>query len=385
AVLWVVFGHMSNRDLLSIDMKYCAVYGVYLFFVFSEFLITLPFLVHQNDRLKMAMTWKKFFMRRVLRIYPAYMTVLLFYLVLSTGFGLIPRSSEVYYDLLGVLRHLALLDGQSLHWTIPVEMRFYMVVPVVIGLTAILSTRLHGKALLIAAFVVMLLMVQYFLSLMTDGLSMLFYLPVFLLGVLTCVAHLIVRDAGNRKGKLLYNAAGWLSFFLVVMTIPSVWKASGFQEVDFKRFPIIHGVMWSCMLFCALKGGGSLSRAFSIRALRYIGVISFSMYLWHMPVIFFVKKTPMVEWPVFYQFGFVVIVTLLVASFSYLWIERPFLLGRPAAVIHGKLGLNLDTGTTDSGNPGLRIAANREDFKEQRGEGQGVLFDPGIRCDAERS
>lgn len=346
AVLWVVLGHMSNRDLLPIDMKHCAVYGVYLFFVLSGFLITLPFLVQQDNRLKTPISWKKFFVRRVLRIYPAYIAVLLFYLALSEWLGFIPPSSEVYYDLMGVLRHLALLDGQSLHWTIPVEMRFYLLVPVVVGLTAVLSKRLVGKAVLISASLVILLMVQYFLSLMTDELSMLFYLPVFLLGVLTSAAHLIVRDAGNRKVRLLYNAAGWLSLLLVVMTIPSVWQPFGFQVVDFKESPIIHGVMWACMVFCTLKGAGPLSRVFSLRALRYIGVISFSMYLWHMPVIFFVKKSSMADWSVLYQFSFVVAVTLLLASLSYLWIERPFLTGRPSAAILRRLRLDSNLRTS---------------------------------------
>ncbi len=366
AVLWVVLGHMSTRDLLPFfDMKRSAVYGVYLFFVLSGFLLTLPFLVDRGGSLMGAGTWQKYFMRRVLRIYPAYLAVLLFYLILSQVFGFIPESSDVFYDITAFLHHLALLDGKSVFWTIPVEMKFYMVLPVVIGLTAVLSKKLWGRAALICAFLLPYLVAQYLFSLITDLSSMPSYLPVFLIGCLACIAHLMIEGAGSGKGKLFYNSAGWLAFSLIVATIPSVWRACGFQELDFQKFPALYGLLWACLLFSVLKGKGLLSEALSLKWLRYVGIVSFSVYLWHMPVIYLVRKTSLVKWGAFYQFGFVMIGTLLLASFSYLWIEKPFISGRLSRAIFEILGLDSKAGMSDSRSSGLESTGKTDPLGEE--------------------
>ena len=44
------------------------------------------------------------------------------------------------------------------------------------------------------------------------------------------------------------------------------------------------GVLWSILVLGALHGQGALAWVLSTRALRGIGVVSFSVYLWHVPV-----------------------------------------------------------------------------------------------------
>ena len=58
-------------------------------------------------------------------------------------------------------------------------------------------------------------------------------------------------------------------------TLPKDWA-----HRDFLAF----GGLWSLLVLGALHGKGPLSWALSTRALRAVGVFSFSVYLWHVPV-----------------------------------------------------------------------------------------------------
>ena len=59
-----------------------------------------------------------------------------------------------------------------------------------------------------------------------------------------------------------------------------------------------------------------------IKFLRFIGVISFRIYLWHIPVIKFVSQ---LEIPALLKAWFSILKEILVSALSYLFIEKPFM------------------------------------------------------------
>ncbi|MGC3978989.1 MAG: acyltransferase [Paludibacteraceae bacterium] len=86
AALSVVFAHISQKGIADFGLPFfidlpMAGYGVTLFFVISGFLIT--FLLLKEQAKKQTIDIKKFYVRRILRIWPILLSV---YSILFVGF-----------------------------------------------------------------------------------------------------------------------------------------------------------------------------------------------------------------------------------------------------------------------------------------------------------
>jgi len=116
AVLLVLMDHTSDSGMkvFGIDINRTGKYGVYLFFVLSAFLLTYQFFIKSTDDLAKAKTWLNYGFRRFMRIFPLYALVLV---ILHPG---------------AVMTHLLLRDGRGPFWTIPVEVKYYMLLPFIV-------------------------------------------------------------------------------------------------------------------------------------------------------------------------------------------------------------------------------------------------------------
>ena len=111
---------------------------------------------------------------------------------------------------------------------------------------------------------------------------------------------------------------------------PEIWTALTGQEVEgshFHRHYAGFGALWSVFILAYMTGRGWVERLLSTSALRFVGVVSFSVYLLHLPVIALVKHNLTVAAPL--QGALAIAGSLGVSAATYLLIERPFLnLGR---------------------------------------------------------
>ncbi len=106
--------------------------GVWLFFALSAFLLTMPFAA----RPERAASWphlRHYFARRLRRIGPAY------YLFLAVEFAFVGDP-----DLPVILRHAVFLQGDSILWTIPQEVLFYLALPLLAASHLFLFRRSSG-------------------------------------------------------------------------------------------------------------------------------------------------------------------------------------------------------------------------------------------------
>jgi peptidoglycan/LPS O-acetylase OafA/YrhL len=68
---------------------------------------------------------------------------------------------------------------------------------------------------------------------------------------------------------------------------------------------------------------GALLRVLDARLLGFVGVVSYSLYLWHSPILTFLHEQVGIDYPALLPLAFVVCVPAAIAS--YYVIERPFL------------------------------------------------------------
>jgi peptidoglycan/LPS O-acetylase OafA/YrhL len=84
--------------------------------------------------------------------------------------------------------------------------------------------------------------------------------------------------------------------------------------------PVICGALWTALLLGILHGRGLMRRMLEWPPLRYLGLISYSAYLWHLKILSDVSGLHLPP-----QLGLLVFfaVVIAVSSVSYFLIEKP--------------------------------------------------------------
>jgi peptidoglycan/LPS O-acetylase OafA/YrhL len=303
----VLLAHSSNAGYPLfgvVDFHHYGSVGVYLFFVLSAYLIDRQII----NALEMGHAnlgfWIRFALRRVLRIYPLYLVALLLNWALSAR-GL-PSPIHSASD---VLRHLALLEGRQVFWTIPVEFLYYILSPLVLALLWPLYRRRPVLAI----------------AVLSTALASLWYLrlqhvamPIFLrfLPVLGCGTLLAL----TQRRLSLPGGIGLALLALILTTVPTIARLIyGTSSFHGHSFTLAYGIAWALILYQALNHEIALSALGRWLPLRALGALSFSVHLLHKPVLALAQHYLPDPWalPAFLA-G-----TLAVSLLTYTFVERP--------------------------------------------------------------
>lgn len=344
AVLIVILSHSSNAGFIStpyLDFSGFGQYGVMLFFFLSAFLLSRPYfnsdnqIINAKDGIIYINTSELFSysLRRLLRIMPLYYTVLLF------DFYFINFYFKNQNDYTLLMDHLLFQKGISVFWSIPVEMTFYLVLPIVVFLLITLSKTVNRLYFLTFILILWsLLMLLFDLSnsfLQTMGIH--FYVPLFIFGIFTSLLYAKSTEFSkefSKKVKFFLECIAILCIFIIIIRIPHIWfnfrgqdfnyiKSVGIPIDFFRTNIVLLGIVTSVFTYCFLNGLGYIKKFLSFGLLRHIGKISFSMYLIHPPVIFFVLNLE--DIPYALKAILVFIITFVIANITFVVIEKPFL------------------------------------------------------------
>ena len=314
--------------LYHLDLGFSGGYvGVDVFFVISGFLITRLML---ELRRRGALTLTGFWARRVRRLFPALAVVLVFTLIagwrwfLPEDFQEYARSlaaqstltSNVFFWLNAGYFDTATDVKPLLHtWSLAIEEQFYLLFPFLF-----LARKNIHQSTLVAA---MSAIVAGSLALSVYGSywhpSAAFYLLPsraweLALGSLVCLV-----GAGAWASSGIRRPASWLGIAAIGYALVSYSGAT--------RFPGAAALLpcgGTAMLIWATTGStGAVSRALSWRPLVFVGLISYSLYLWHWPLIVFWKyMQPVPALPVTDKLALAA-VSFAAASASYYFVESP--------------------------------------------------------------
>jgi peptidoglycan/LPS O-acetylase OafA/YrhL len=375
AAIGVLIGHtrVHMSDFVSwgvaTPLMYLLLNGLTLFFALSGFLLFRPFAsaLLTGDKFPVI---GRYATNRSLRIFPAYIVItLLVSLVLGTaymtpqldslessgelvGYMTDPGLLLINMTMLQTLFPFSLKTGIGVAWSLTVELVFYVVMPLLAIIAWKIRKRTKGhRGLLIAAVPI---------------------IAMFLIGLVGKIVKWSLFQGFTEEERFLYEWGGnWLAVFarsfpahadlfafgmlaaLLVAAfeterIPHAYAAR-FRTSAFATAVVMVGATYFApgdfkdttlavafgagIFFVALPartgGPGIVAKSLDFLPLRYVGLVSYSLYLWHLPVIWLVVKfgwQGSETYPGFlWNVGLVFAISLAFASVTYHLIEKPAL------------------------------------------------------------
>jgi peptidoglycan/LPS O-acetylase OafA/YrhL len=304
--------------------------GVDIFFVISGFLIT-GILMQDGGRLSIL----GFYNRRIRRIFPALFAMLALVtaaaLILLTPLDL--RSygaslgstalffSNIYFYLGSGYFEASALDKPLLHtWSLAVEEQFYIVWPV--ALWAMHRLRRHTMlAITLAALVVSFGLSVWHTPRSPDAG---FFLPHTRFWELLLGAALAMRpiDVNSRPLREAISALGLGLIAYAVFTFDGSTVFPGWAAA----IPCLGAAM---LIVGNARGDTAAAKMLSLKPAVFVGLISYSLYLWHWPLLslgHYAALRPL-HW---YEAAALVALSFVLATLSWRYVEKPFRRGASA-------------------------------------------------------
>lgn len=320
AVVAVILNHIDDRLLPS------GYLGVDVFFVISGFVITAS--LTRRPARSLGDLLLGFYSRRLKRLVPA---LLLFVVVvgilaclviprphtaLRTGISALFGFSNVYLhgqatDYFGTATKL---NPFTHTWSLGVEEQYYLLFPLVAWLTGFARPGAGGHRALfgvmgVASLASLIAFVQLY---PTQQAAAYFLMPPRLwemgAGCLLFCLGGVWPAAARGLGRLPPLAA--VLGLVGVMLLPLAWAVPA----------TVAAVVLTTLLIASLRQGTAAHQLFSRPALVRVGLISYSLYLWHWGVLSLSRWTIGLHW---WSLPFQIGLMVLLSVASYRWIEKP--------------------------------------------------------------
>lgn len=299
--------------------------GVRVFFVISGFLIT-GLLCHE-EKITGGISLRRFYMRRTLRIFPAYFAYVGVVAILVAAGAVVVAPNDFAYALTYTMNYAPSRGWALGHlWSLALEEQFYLLWP----LTLVLVGRRWASRVAIA--VVCLVPFVRVAAMVRNQ-------PVLTFGTMAdalavgCLMQLWGKQImATRVGRAVIGA-GWAGPLLFVL---SMIVSAGNRRTGWLTHDAVTNV--ACGMFilhCVHHPDTWLGRLLNARTLVYVGTLSYSLYLWQQ---LFIDRNS-ASWP--HAFPVNLVFAGAAALVSYYLVERPFLRLRHRCQRHSRRGISL--------------------------------------------
>lgn len=305
-------------------------FGVDIFFVISGFLISgIIFRGIVSD----TFSYRAFYAKRIRRILPN-LTLLLFAVAVIGWFCLFSPelsnlgrhiySSAAFYQNFRLLGEVGYFTEDALRkpllhlWSLAIEEQFYIVFPIV----CVLIWRFCKSRVLLFVAAVGITVASLASCLFIEDKNFAFYFPLTRFwelgaGILLAAIETFGFYDFQRLNKTIRNALSVAGFVLIVFSITGYRSALYGHPDLFTLLPVIGAV-----LLIAMHDDSIVNRIFlSCRPLVFVGLISYSLYLWHWPLLSFLyicyPQAPL--WMILIALA----LSFILATLVYYFVEEP--------------------------------------------------------------
>lgn len=329
AVIAVIVYHINPNWLIG------GFLGVDVFFVISGYLITA--IIQRNIETR-RFTLSGFWIRRIKRLYPAMMAMVCttaivgnFVLIRPERIDLVKQSIGAIFSFSNILlwqttngywsassENIALLHT----WSLSLEEQFYIFFPL---LLFVMSRWRQGVTLPVT---LILTLVSFALSIYwTDvdrsGAFYMLHTRFWELSMGSLLALVELKRPSWFHGKKSFSPLALLGLAMVGYSL--VFIAN---DADFPKWKPILACLGTTLILAYSRHDGIGKRILELSPMRYVGKISYSLYLWHWPVIVFANYlNPNANVII------LLAATGLLATSSYYLIETPFRKGFKGALL----------------------------------------------------
>ena len=328
SILLVLIHHTEFIKPISFSILTGGYLGVDIFFVLSGFLIT-SLLVEEIETTG-TLSFRRFYMRRILRLLPAVGAVLLFSAAVGAvvGFDRLGLTGWRVLSIVGYFTnwvrayetpHLWFL---SHFWSLAIEEQFYLVWPFV--LFALLRSGMSRRAVLLTVTALILASVVWMAALHSSGATTLRLYT----GSDTRAHSLLVGcwfslalHWGYLKTELAKRYQPFVHIGMIVLFTAAFKLWIGNPILYWGGSFIVAVCAGLMILGLVTSDHNRLSAVFSHPVLLWLGKRSYGLYVWHWPVFYLCAsfQRPALAIPC------AVIGALFAAALSYQFIELPFL------------------------------------------------------------
>lgn len=302
--------------------------GVDVFFVISGYLITTIIIKELNNN---TFSIKRFYERRARRILPALLLVILISSIISFVFltrselasyfksviaTLLFFSNFYFYKTTPYFRSESDLEPLLHTWSLSIEEQFYIIFPILLLLFHNFFKK-YIFLILIFGFVSSLFICQ-FLALYTGGILNFYFTfsRAWELALGAICAHILIYK-NLPYSSLIKNLLSTIGIILIVF---SIFFFS--RQTVFPSFYTLVPTVGTSLIILFADRDTFINKILSIKFLVSIGLISYSLYLWHQPLLAF-GRIFFDDLSTFKKL-ILIFLSVLMSIFSYFFIEKIF-------------------------------------------------------------
>ncbi|KGO01472.1 acyltransferase family protein [Porphyromonas sp. COT-290 OH3588] len=322
--------------------------GVDIFFVLSGFLITS---ILYKEIIAKSFSYKTFYVRRIRRILPVFFVVVAASLALSYWLFLPDDAISVGKSAIGSIlfganmlfaRHSGYFDVSSeekplLHiWSLSIEEQFYFIFPTILILLVwfygrFIKGRFKGEMNLrkflyfTLGAMLILCLISSFVPVQFLGITLSsYYLPhirfgELLVGSLLAI-HMSEASENGCSAPWRYKLMGILALIVLLL---SLIPRNTFISPWFPGLLALIPCSATALLIYCNRESYWVSKFFSLAPVVWIGKLSYSLYLWHWPVLAFIRYFWGVGVLPLWLTGWAIVAMFGLSALSYYLVEQP--------------------------------------------------------------
>ncbi|CAG2159880.1 acyltransferase family protein [Cupriavidus numazuensis] len=258
--------------LVEYPLKHFGREGVTLFFTLSGFLV--GGLLLREYAGTGTIDARRFIVRRMFKIWPAYYALILFHVVI----GRHPRDTFLVQNTFHLQNYLGSSIAQT--WSLAVEEHFYLLLP--LALLGVARARPSPQTLLVLLAALCTLVLAGRLAAVAAGdlegayVYTHYRVDSLLYGVMLAVVYWLMpatyRALAARRTWLVAGVALLLAWLLCLQRTVALQEGIGFT---------VQSIGFCALIVLVLEHSGRLRETLAYRSVAWIGVYSYGIYLWH--------------------------------------------------------------------------------------------------------